>query len=217
MKPIEIDIVSDVVCPWCIVGYQQLARALSKTGHTAQIHWQPFELNPSMPAEGQNLTEHMTQKYGTTKAQADENRHRLTEIGADLGIAFAFTDRSRMVNTFKAHQLLHWAGLQDIGKEHDLKVALFQAYFTDQQDVSDENVLLAAAISVGFNNEDALEVLQHEPHAEDVRKRQKLWVDRGVSGVPAMVFGNKYLVTGAQGIENYISVINQVIAEENPD
>jgi len=217
MKPIEIDIVSDVVCPWCIVGYQQLARALSETRISAQIHWHPFELNHSMPAEGQNLTEHMTQKYGTTKAQSDENRQRLTELGTELGFTFAFTELSRMVNTFKAHQLLHWAGLQKVSKEHDLKLALFHAYFTGQQDVSDDNVLLAAAISAGLNSEEALEVLQNEPYAEHVRRRQKLWVDRGITGVPAMVFCNQYVVTGAQGVENYVSVINQVIAEENTD
>jgi len=214
MKPIEIDIVSDVVCPWCIVGYQQLTRAISETRISAQIHWQPFELNPAMPAEGQNLTEHMTQKYGTTRAQSDENRQRLTELGASLGFTFAFTEHSRIVNTFRAHQLLHWAGLQSVSKEHDLKLALFHAYFTDHQDISDDNVLLAAAISVGFDTEETLEVLQHEPFAEHVRRRQKLWTDRGISGVPAMVFCNRYVVTGAQGVENYVSVINQVIAEE---
>jgi len=217
MKPIEIDIVSDVVCPWCIVGYQQLARALTETQVSAQIHWQPFELNPAMPEEGQNLQEHMTQKYGSSKAQGEENRQRLIDLGTTLGFQFAFTDKSRMVNTFKAHQLLHWAGMQDVNKEHDLKLALFQANFTDQKDVSDDNVLLAAAISVGLDTEETLKVLQNEPYADDVRRRQKLWVDKGISGVPAMVFSDNYLVTGAQGVENYVSVINQVIAEENQD
>jgi len=217
MTSIEIDIVSDVVCPWCIVGYRQLEGALSKTGIDAQIHWQPFELNPSMPAQGQNLQEHMTQKYGLTKAQSDENRRRLTDLGSSLGFEFAFEDDSRMVNTFKAHQLLHWASTLGESWEHELKLALFQANFTDNQDINDENVLLAAAISIGLDTNDTLKVLQDEPYADDVRKRQKLWVERGISGVPAMVFCNKYLVTGAQGIDNYVSVINQVIKQENQD
>jgi len=217
MKPIEIDIISDVVCPWCIVGYQQLSQALSNTRMSAQIRWQPFELNPTMPEEGQNLQEHMAQKYGSSKAQGEENRQRLTDLGTSLGFTFAFTDASRMVNTFKVHQLLHWAGLQDDNKEHELKLVLFEAYFSDQKDVSDDNVLLSAAISIGFDTKDTLKVLQDEPYANDVRQRQKLWVDKGVSGVPSMVFSNKYMVTGAQGIKNYETVINQVIAEENQE
>jgi len=214
MNPIEIDIISDVVCPWCIVGYRQLENALSKTEVAAHIHWQPFELNPSMPDEGQNLQEHITQKYGITTVKSEENRRLLTDLGVSLSFKFAFSEDSRMVNTFKAHQLLHWAGLQDGNYEHELKLALFHAYFTDNQDVNDDNVLLAAAISVGFSTEQTLQALRDEPYADAVRQRQKLWVDRGISGVPAMVFGNRYLVTGAQGIDNYVSVINQVITEQ---
>jgi len=214
---IEIDIVSDVVCPWCIVGYQQLERALSNTQTNAQIHWHPFELNPAMPAEGQNLQEHITQKYGISNAQSDENRRQLTELGTSLGFQFAFSDESRMANTFKAHQLLHWAGLQDAQTEHELKLALFAAHFTDNQDINDENVLLAAALSVGLDTDNTLKALHEEPYDEAVRKRQKLWVDRGISGVPAMVFCNKYLVTGAQGIDGYESVIKQVLAEQTQD
>lgn len=217
MKSLKIDIVSDVVCPWCIVGFQQLERALTQTGVEAQVHWQPFELNPSMPDEGQNLHEHMSEKYGTSATQNEENRRRLTDLGQSLGFGFAFTNDSRMVNTFKAHQLLHWADTQDVRKTHELKLALFQAYFTDQQDVSDNNVLLAAAISVGFDSEQTLGVLQDEPYASDVRQRQKQWVDSGISGVPAMIFCDRYLVTGAQGIDNYITVINQVFTQEDQD
>lgn len=168
-----------------------------------------------MPAEGQNLQEHLSEKYGSTKAQNEQNRQKLIDLGNSLDFKFAFSDNSRMVNTFKAHQLLHWAGLQDASKEHELNLALFQANFTDQVDISDDNVLLAAAISVGFNSEDTVSVLQDEPYATDVRQRQKHWLDRGISGVPAMVFDDKYLVTGAQGIDNYVSVIHQVLEQEN--
>jgi len=215
MKTIKIDIVSDVVCPWCIVGYRQLELALSAVDVLANIHWQPFELNPAMPAEGQNLQEHISQKYGTTRAQSEENRQRLIDLGNTLDIKFAFSDESRMVNTFKAHQLLHWAGLQDRCKEHELKLALFHANFTDQTDINNDNVLLAAAISVGLDAQETLKVLQDEPHAADVRGQQKHWLNRGISGVPAMVFSDKFLVTGAQGVDNYVSVLNQVVAQES--
>ena len=213
MQEIQINIISDIVCPWCIVGYRQLEKALENTNVTANIHWEPFELNPGMPATGQNLQEHIAEKYGSTKEQSEENRQRLTDLGTDLGFAFNFTDTSRMVNTFKAHQLLHWAGLQEPSKEHELKLALFAAHFTDQKDVNDINILLAAAISVELDTDEALNVLQNEPFADDVRNRQKHWTDSGVTGVPAMIINNKYLVSGAQGVENYMSVIQQVLEE----
>jgi len=214
MKPIKIDIVSDVVCPWCIVGYKQLEQALTQSNIMAEIHWQPFELNPTMPPEGQNLQEHIAQKYGSTKEQSAENRERLTSLGLSLGFEFKFTDDSRMANTFKAHQLLHWAGLQSHQQEHKLKLALFQAYFTEQQHISDNDVLLAVVFSVGFDKDEAQKVLQEQTYASEVRARQQHWTNQGITGVPAMVFCNKYLVTGAQGVDNYVAVIKQVLEEE---
>ena len=104
---LRIDIVSDVMCPWCIVGYRQLAAALDASGIDYDIHWQPFELNPDMPPEGQNLRDHIMQKYGSTPAQSEQSRQQLTALGQDLGFAFGFSDDMRMHNTFLAHQLLH--------------------------------------------------------------------------------------------------------------
>lgn len=207
----KIDIVSDVVCPWCIVGYKQLEQALEQTQTTAEIHWQPFELNPAMAPEGQNLQEHIAEKYGSTKAQSDENRDRLTTLGASLGFEFNFSDNSRIVNTFKSHQLLHWAGLQSHQQEHALKLALLRAFFTDKQDVSDEDVLVATTLSVGLDVDEALRVLQQATYASDVRERERLWLERGITGVPAMIFDGQYLVSGAQGVDNYVAVIHQVL------
>ena len=123
---LRIDIVSDVVCPWCIIGYRQLERALVETAIPYELHWHPFELNPDMPAEGQNLREHLAEKYGSTKEQSDANRINLTAIGAELGFEFRFTDDMRMHNTFNLHQLLHWAEQQ--GRKQDLKQAFFAAH-----------------------------------------------------------------------------------------
>lgn len=123
---IDIDIVSDVMCPWCIVGFRQLEQALGLTGMGAQVRWHPFELNPDMPPEGQNLAEHIAQKYGASPAQSARNRAQLTAIGQDLGIDFAFSDDSRIVNSFEAHQLLDFALTQ--GLQHPLKLALFRAH-----------------------------------------------------------------------------------------
>lgn len=213
MSSIRVDIVSDIVCPWCIVGLRQLQTAVENTGIDIDVHWHPFELNPQMPDEGQNLQEHICEKYGSTPEQSHENRERLTTIGAELDFAFQFNDKSRMVNTFKAHQLLHWANLQ--GQEHELKMALFSANFTGQQNINDPEVLLNVVDSIGLNKEEAKAVLDDARHREDVRREQKSWTDRGVTGVPAMVFKQKYLVTGAQGVENYAQILTQIEAEDS--
>ena len=153
MSAIRVDIVSDVVCPWCIVGLRQLQTAAESTGIAIDVHWHPFELNPQMSDDGQNLQEHICEKYGTTVQESTDNRQKLTDIGTDLGFSFQFDEHSRMVNTFKAHQLLHWANLH--GKKHALKQALFSAYFTEQLDVNDSDVLLGVVESVGLDKEEA--------------------------------------------------------------
>lgn len=208
---VQIDIVSDVVCPWCIVGFKQLDRALSITGVQADLRWHPFELNQNMPAEGQNLREHITEKYGSSLEQSQQARAQLTKLGAELGFAFNFSDDSRIVNTFQAHQLLDWA--ETLGRQHPLKLALFQAYFTKSQDVSDPEVLIQCASGVGLDSDEAREILSSGSRAASVREKQQFWTSRGVSGVPSMVFAGKYLTTGAQGTETYTQVLQRVLEE----
>ncbi|NOD45898.1 MULTISPECIES: DsbA family oxidoreductase [unclassified Ruegeria] len=208
---VQIDIVSDVVCPWCIVGFKQLDTVLQQMGVLARLRWHPFELNPNMPPEGQNLREHVMEKYGTTAEQSQQARDRLTSIGAELGFTFNFGDESRMVNTFAAHQLLDWAEGQ--GQQHPLKLALFDAYFTQQKDVSDSEVLLDAVRSVGLDAEAARQALESGQHTGPVREKQQFWTSRGISGVPSMVFGGKYLLTGAQGSETYAQVLQRCLSE----
>ena len=204
---VQIDIVSDVVCPWCAVGYRQLERAMSQTGIAARLRWHPFELNPRMPREGQNLREHLIEKYGITAEQSAEARARLTRIGAELGFAFAYSDASRMVNTFAAHQLLDWA--EDQGRQTPLKLALFAAYFTEGRDVSDREVLSEVAEAAGLNPDAAREVLETGSHAARVRQKQKFWTDAGIRSVPSMVFAGRYLLTGAQGEETYAEALRR--------
>jgi predicted DsbA family dithiol-disulfide isomerase len=211
VSSIRVDIVSDVVCPWCIVGLRQLQIAVDTTGIDIDVHWHPFELNPQMPDSGQNLQEHICEKYGTTIQQSNENRQRLTTIGADLGISFQFGEQSRMANTFKAHQLLHWANLQ--GQEHALKMALFSAYFTEQLDINDSEILLTVVESIGLDKDEAKAVLDDGRHQADVREEQQSWTSRGVTGVPAMVFNEQYLVTGAQGTESYSQILTKIVSE----
>ncbi|WP_341234224.1 DsbA family oxidoreductase [uncultured Sulfitobacter sp.] len=209
---LQIDIVSDVMCPWCIVGYRQLEQALAQTGVGAFIRWHPFELNPQMPPEGQNTAEHIMEKYGASAEQSAQNRAHLVQIGKGLGIDFNFTPDSRMVNSFAAHQLLHWA--QEHNLQHPLKLALFEAHFTQGRDVSDLDVLADVAEEVGLDRAQAVEVLESSSHADAVRELEGTWTGQGITGVPAMVFEGKYLVTGAQGAENYGQVIQQIMAEK---
>ncbi|GJL87824.1 MAG: DSBA oxidoreductase [Minwuia thermotolerans] len=207
-QPLRIDIVSDVMCPWCIIGYRQLAEALDATGTAHDIHWHPFELNPDMPAEGQNVREHIAEKYGSTPEQSDKSRKQMTALGADLGFDFRYTDDMRMHNTFNAHQLLHWADTQ--GRKHDLKLALFTAHFTDRRNLSDDTVLADVAGEIGLDRVEALAVLADQRFASEVRQIEGFWVQQGIRGVPSVVLDRKHLVTGAQGVENYTTILGQL-------
>ncbi|WP_373080409.1 DsbA family protein [Zhongshania sp.] len=211
-RKLRIDIVSDVVCPWCVIGYRQLAEALEASGTAHEIHWHPFELNPNMPAEGQNLREHVAEKYGATKAQSEASRAQMTAVGAEVGFEFRFADGMRMHNTFSLHQLLHWADQQ--GRMHDLKQALFSAHFTHCRNLSDHKVLADVAAEIGLERIEALAVLKDQRFAAEVRAAEKFWLDQGVQGVPAVVFNRRHLVTGAQGVENYMRILAQ-LAEES--
>ena len=204
----HIDIGSDVVCPWCIIGYKQLAQALEATGTPHEIHWHPFELNPGMPPEGQNLREHLAEKYGSTPAQSEDNRRRLTEVGAELGFDFKFDSNTRMHNTFNVHQLLHWAGTHQ--RKNDLKQALFTAHFTHGRNLSDTSVLADSAAEIGLDRTEALAVLSDQRFAAEVRAAEKHWVEQGIRGVPAVIFNHRHLVSGAQGVENFTRILQQL-------
>ncbi|MES0812079.1 DsbA family oxidoreductase [Roseibium sp. SCPC15] len=206
---LQIDIVSDVVCPWCIVGFKQLEKAIEQTGVSAAIKWHPFELNPDMPSEGENLREHIMRKYGSSAEQSQEARDRLTDIGSGLGIDFRFTEDMRMVNTFKAHQLIHWAAQE--GLEHQMKMALFEAYFRDRKDLNDNAVLADIAENTGLDRASALNVLEDGRYADAVRQEEMFWTQNGIQGVPAVVFERRHLITGAQGVDNYVSIITQLV------
>jgi len=186
---------------------------LAETGTAYGLHWQPFELNPDMPAEGQNLREHLAEKYGSTKEQSDANRIHITTIGAELGFEFCFTDDIRMHNTFNVHQLLHWAEQQ--GRKQDLKQAFFTAHFTHLRNLSDNEVLADVAAEIGMARDEAVTVMQDQRFANDVRAAEKFWIDAGIRGVPAIVFNQRHLVTGAQGTENYKQILMQSAQETN--
>lgn len=209
--PLRIDIISDVMCPWCIIGYRQLSKALEATGTAHEIHWHPFELNPDMPQAGQNMREHIMEKYGSTAEESALNRQQMVKVGDDLGFDFQFTEDTRMHNTFNTHQLLHWANIQE--RMHDLKQALFTAHFTNGRDLSDAKVLADIAGEIGLDRTEALAVLKDQRYADQIRQEENFWIKQGIRGVPAVVFERQHLVTGAQGVDNFTNILKQLTEE----
>jgi predicted DsbA family dithiol-disulfide isomerase len=212
-EKLKIDIVSDVVCPWCTVGYKRLEKAISELGIEDQIEieWQPFELNPQMPAEGQNVDEHITEKYGSTAAQQKESKQRLVDAGNELGFTFDYFDDMRIVNTFDAHVLLEYAKKFD--KQTALKMRLTASYFSERKDVSQREVLKQALLDVGLNAEEGMALLENEEARYEVRTQQGYWKNLGVNSVPTIVFNRKSAVTGAQPVDLFKKVLSELIAE----
>ncbi|MEZ5503578.1 MAG: DsbA family oxidoreductase [Halioglobus sp.] len=207
---LRVDIVSDVVCPWCIIGYKQLMKALAALPGQFEVtlHWHPFELNPHMPPQGQDLREHLAQKYGTSAGQSRAVRARLAALGESLGFTFDYFDGMRMVNTFRAHQLLHWAGEQ--GRQTALKLALFEAFFSRREDVSDPRLLAEVAGRAGLDSAQASAVLADGRYAALVRAAQQHWLDKDVHAVPTFFFQQQYLVPGAQEAEAFVRLLEKI-------
>jgi len=211
---VRIDIVSDVVCPWCIIGFKQLQRALVGLGDEveAELHWHPFELNPQMPPEGQDLREHIGQKYGTTPGQSQAARMRLTEIAESLGVEFRFYEGMRIHNTFRAHQLLHWADEQ--GRQTELEMALFESYFSREENVDDPDVLVAAAGRAGLDEEKAEAVLNDGRYVDTVRELQRFWLSKGIHAVPSFILDRRYLIPGAQNPDVFVAALRKLLDEK---
>jgi predicted DsbA family dithiol-disulfide isomerase len=212
-KKLKIDMVSDVVCPWCAIGYKRLEREIDELGvqDQVEIEWQPFQLNPHMPPEGQNITEHIAEKYGSTLAQQKESRQNMTDIGEELGFKFDYFDGMRMANTFDAHILLEYA--KDFGKQTDLKMRLMNSFFGERKDVSDRTVLKQALLDVGLNADEGLAKLDNEEARTEVRSQQGYWQQLGIRSVPTIVFNRKSAVTGAQPIDTLKQVLSELISE----
>jgi len=211
-QPLRIDFVSDVSCPWCAIGLASLQQALANLQGevTAQIHFQPFELNPQMPPEGENATEHLMRKYGITAAQVDANRAAIRARGEALGVAFRMDRHSRVYNTFDAHRLLHWAELE--GRHVALKQALLRAYFSDGDDVSAPATLLRLAGEVGLDTTRAQQILASDAFAAQVRAQEQLYQQRGIHAVPATIINGRHLISGGQPPEAFEQALRQLAA-----
>lgn len=210
---LKIDFVSDIACPWCAVGLASLERALQRIdGEIAtDIHFQPFELNPQMSPEGEDIAEHLAKKYGSTPEQLERNRENIRARGAELGFTFDMSKRSRIYNTFDAHRLLHWAEGQ--GKQHALKRGLFTAYFTEGRNPSDREVLVDVVEEAGLDPAAAREVLESGRYAAEVRERQQFYNRLGIRAVPSVIINDKYLIQGGQPVEVFEQSLRKIALE----
>lgn len=209
----RLDIVSDVVCPWCLIGYKRLELAMQELAGemSFEIEWHPFELNPNMPPEGENSGEHIMRKYGLDREQAQQNRDRIAGIARDLGVEFSTADDRRIYNTFDAHRVLHWAREQ--GKQTPFKLALFHEYFVETNDPSDPEVLRRVATSLGLDGDEAAAIAGSDRYADAVRAEEEQFVSAGISAVPAFIINQKYLISGGQEPATFISAFRKIAAE----
>ncbi|HEY8907433.1 MAG TPA: DsbA family oxidoreductase [Rhodoferax sp.] len=214
--PIKIDFVSDVSCPWCAIGFKSLQIALQRLHSEIlpEIHIQPFELNPGMPAEGQEINEHLREKYGSTPEQLQHTRETIRQRGAALGFEFGIGKRDRIYNTFDAHRLLHWAGLEcPPGSQQALKLALFSAYFTDGLNPASHEVLLQKCRELGLDPVRARAILQSDAFADEVRQVENFYTSHGIHSVPAIILNDQHLISGGQPPEVFELALRQLASK----
>ena len=213
--PIKIDFVSDVSCPWCVIGLGSLETAIDRVGDLVDvdIHFQPFELNPQMAPEGENIVEHIGRKYGSSPEQSAATRAMIRDRAAETGFEMRMGDDSRIYNTFDAHRLLHWAETEGEGKQRALKEALFAAYFTLGDDPSSHQVLLRVAGEVGLDTAVAAEVLQSDRYAAEVREREQFFQRHGINSVPAVIINERHLISGGQPAAVFEKALREIMAQ----
>ena len=221
-KKLTIDIYSDVMCPWCIIGYSQLQKGLAQLEGEieAEVRWLPFELNPDMPPEGEESVAHIARKYGRTAEQAKAGRDQMLGVGERAGYSFAYTGAgepppSLLRNTFAAHKLLKWALIEGgAAVQNRLKLALFDAHFQQRRDVSDADVLVELAAAQGLDPTGARAALTDAALGVIVKREEAQAYEMNVTGVPAMLIQGKYMIPGAQEPEVYVNALRRVVARE---
>jgi predicted DsbA family dithiol-disulfide isomerase len=211
----RIDFISDIVCPWCAIGLYSLEAAAARIpGLELDLHFHPFELNPGMGPAGQDIEEHLAEKYGASPAQLAGTRAAIRERGEALGFSFRMEARSRIYNTRDAHRLLHWADEAFGGTvQRAIKLAMLKAYFTDGRDVSDPAALLALATAAGLPEAEARELLASRRYDAEVQDAEAQVHAQGIHAVPAVVINQRHLIQGGQSVEVFEQLLRQVMAE----
>lgn len=214
MKKLSIDIVSDVMCPWCIIGYKGLEIALAELAPDIQadINWLPFEINPHYAKEGKNFIKHLTEKYpNTPPEQFILQRNMLAAKGQAVGFKFGFSEESRIFNSFDLHRLLAWAKEQ--GKQHDLSMAFFHAHFSESMPLYDQATVLSIVRAVGLDNGAAAKVLTSDAFADQVRKEEQRSASMGVHSVPSFFINGKNVASGGQPPEVFKNILIKAASE----
>ncbi len=212
---LKVDFVSDISCPWCAIGLAALEQALGNLqgALAVQLHIQPFELNPQMPAGGQDITEHLTQKYGSSAEQQAQIRDTIRQRGAEVGFVFNPSGRGRIYNTFAAHRLLHWAGLVSPERQLALKKALLVACHSNSQAMENPEVLLAGAAQAGLDMARASQILASDEFTAEVREAQALYSSLGIHSVPAVIINDRHLISGGQPAAVFEQALRQIAAQ----
>lgn len=216
LRTIRLDIVSDVVCPWCYIGYKRLEIAMREFRDEMrfELDWHPFELNPDMPPEGEPADAHIQRKYGIGAAEARSSRERIVGIATELGLEFYRGEDRRIYNTFDAHRVLHWA--RESGAQHAFNLALFQAYFEAARNPSDPDLLAETAAGLGLDGDEAREIVASERYAGEVRREEQHFLQAGISAVPAIIIDGQYLISGGQEPATFIRTFRQLAGREPP-
>ena len=211
---LKIDFVSDISCPWCAIGLSSLLQALARLQDEvrARLQCQPFELNPRMAPGGQDIGEHLTEKYGSTPEQQAQIRETIRLRGAEVGFEFSPDSRGRIYNTFQAHRLLHWAAVEYPERQVALKLALLQACHRDRQAMDQPEVLLAAVSEAGLDVDHARAILQSDEFADEVREQESFYTSHGIHSVPAVIVNNRHLISGGQPVEVYERALREIVA-----
>jgi predicted DsbA family dithiol-disulfide isomerase len=214
VNKLRIDFVSDISCPWCVIGLKSLEQAIANVSDVAEteLHFHPFELNPQMAPEGEDIVEHLTRKYGATEEQGAKTREMIRARGAEVGFRFEMDKRSRIYNTFDAHRLLHWAELQ--GRQHALKLALFEAYFTKGESPASHEVLARVAGEVGLDVSEAADILAGGAYADEIREQEEFFQRQGINAVPAIIINQRHLISGGQPAEVFEKALRQIAAAQ---
>jgi predicted DsbA family dithiol-disulfide isomerase len=213
MIPVKIDIVSDIACPWCAIGYARLEEAMQqlKDEMSFAVEWHAFELNPDPAGDGQPILQALSQKYGRSVEEMEQTQAQMQTIAEGLGLNFSALQERHTRNTFDAHRLVKWAGEE--GKQTEMKKALFEAYFGKDAVITDPQVLVSLVENIGLDGETARKILESDQYVQTVREDEAKWQKAGISSVPAFIINDQYLISGAQEPETLVQAFKDITAK----
>jgi predicted DsbA family dithiol-disulfide isomerase len=212
---LKIDIISDVVCPWCIIGYKRLEKALAMLdlSHRADIHWHPFELNPNLPKGGQDLYAHAASRYGADPAAVNAAQAERTAIGNKVGFSFNYNSKTRVYNTRKSHKLIQWS--KKIDRQTTMKLKLFEAYFTRQLAIDDVEVLVTLAEEIGLDGQQAKSILLDTDLDREIKLAEQQWETQAIQSIPGYIFNDQQIVSGVKSTNTFLQTINNLGHDQN--